>query len=240
VFPTRTGGRSRPRALRHGLAATALVVVVCGAVAAVSAVSYAGARTPAEAGRAVSGVVYPALVVVVVLGSGAWSWSRRAWLFRRPGRACQVRRVRVQRGLLMRSWLETEERPRRWIPVFFEPELLGLPSPVTARLHGNRLVAAEIDGVRLYPSGRVLTTQPKGRRGDNPAQPDDYAPARAKAAARWPRQLRVDSAPLVTAPVVGLFWAFLDGSGFPGWLGATAVSAALVFWSAAIRGSDPS
>jgi len=229
-----------PRPLRHGLATTALVLVACGAVAAVSVLSYAHARTLDAAERAMSGLIYPALVAVVVVAFGAWQWVSRAVLFRRPGRACRVRRVRFQRGLLVRSWLETEETPRRWIPVFFVPELVTLPSPVTVRLHGKRLVGAEIDGVRSYPSGRVRTVAPRGRRTDNPAQPDEDAVARAKTAARWPRQLRVDSALLVTAPVVGVFWSFLDGSGFPGWLGATSTTGALAFWWASLRGSDPS
>src|SRR2546425_893157 len=120
------------RALRHGLAATALVVVVCGACEGTAAISYA--RAPSD--RALSGLVYPALVAAVVLGFSGWLWVSRARSFRGPGRACLVRRVRVQRGLLVRSWLETEEKPRRWIPVFFEPELVTLPSPATVRLHG--------------------------------------------------------------------------------------------------------
>lgn len=233
--------RSRvSRPFRHCLAATALVVVVCGAVAVVSGYSLATARTPQEADRALSGLIYPALIAALVVVTGGWLWLSRALLFRRPSRVCQVRRVRIQRGLLVRSWLETEENPRRWIPVFFEPELVTLPSPVSARLYGKRLVGAEINGVRLYPSGRISTGQPRGRRGDNPTRPDEHAAGRATMAARWPRQLRVDSALLVTAPIVGLFWAFLDSSGFFGWLGATAISGALALWWAAIRGSDPS
>jgi len=244
VFPPNSG-RDRaaaraPRPLRHGLATTALVFLACGAVAGLSVVSAAHARTLDAAERAISGLIYPALVTVVVAGFGAWQVVSRAVVFRRPGRACRVRRVRFQRGLLVRSWLETEETPRRWIPVFFVPELVTLPSPVTVRLHGKRLVGAEINGVRGYPSGRVRTAAPPGRRADNPAQPDEDAAARAKTTARWPRQLRVDSALLVTAPVVGLFWSFLDGSGFPGWLGATVITGALVLWWASLRGSDPS
>ncbi|WP_156960514.1 hypothetical protein [Amycolatopsis taiwanensis] len=239
VFGKR-GRVAMPRPLRHGLATTALVLVVCGAVAAVSGYSLATERTPQAAGRALSGLIYPALIAVVVVAVGGWVWLRRVLLFRRPGRVCRLRRVRIQRGLLVRSWLETQESPRCWIPVFFEPELVTLPSPATARLHGKRLAAVEIDGVRLYPSGRLRTTQPLGRRGDNPALPDEHAPARARTAARWPRQLRVDSVLLVTAPIVGLFWVFLDDSGVFGWLGATAVTASVALWWAAIRGSDPS
>jgi hypothetical protein len=53
-------------------------------------------------------------------------------------------------------------------------------------------------------------------------------------------QLRVDSVFLVPAPIVGLFWAYVDGSGFTGWITATVVAAALGLWWGALRGSDPS
>src|SRR6187399_494260 len=98
------------RPLRHGLAATVAVLAVCGTV---TALSYPGTRTPASAEGAMSGLVYPALVAVLVTGYGGWLWFTRSRLFRRPARACRVRRVRFQNGLFVRSWLETDEQPRR-------------------------------------------------------------------------------------------------------------------------------
>jgi hypothetical protein len=43
----------------------------------------------------------------------------------------------------------------------------------------------------------------------------------------------------VAAPVVGLFWAYVDSSGFVGFLGATVVCAAVGLWLWAVRGSEP-
>lgn len=228
------------RALRHGLAATALVVVVCGAVVAVSGVSYADAPTD----RALSGLLYPIVVVALVVGYGAWLLVSRTSAFRRPARTVSVRRIRLQRGLVVRSWLETESAPWRWIPVYFDPVLVALPSPAVVTVYGDpgrdRVVGVEFGGVRLPVSGRVARREPLGNRVENPTEPDDTAASRAAVATRPAAQLRADVALLVPAPVVGAFWAFADGSGFAGWLAATLVTASLGLWWAAVRGSDPS
>jgi hypothetical protein len=104
----------------------------------------------------------------------------------------------------------------------------------------DRLVAAEVAGVLLAPSGRVSTVEPRGRRIDNPASPDQHAVTRAASANRWSRQLRADAALLVPAPVVGLFWAYLAGGGGAVWLATTVITATFGLWWAALRGSDPS
>jgi hypothetical protein len=49
----------------------------------------------------------------------------------------------------------------------------------------------------------------------------------------------VDAVPLVAAPVLGLLWAYVDGSGFGGFLVATGVVAAVLFWLPQLLGSDP-
>lgn len=202
-----------------------------------------GAELIAQVDRAASGVVFPALVAVVLLGTVGWQLVSRARAARRPVRTAVVRRVRVQSGLLARSWLELEKTPQRWIPVHFDPVLVTLPAPTRVRLHGDplhdRLVAVEADGVLLYPSGPVRASEPRGRRTDFPSRPDDEAPARARAAGALTRQLRTDVAFVVPAPLVGLFWAYLDGGGFPVWIAATAMAAALGLWWPAVRGSDP-
>jgi hypothetical protein len=203
-----------------------------------------GAAVLAQADRAAGGMAFSAVVALAVLTVTGWRLVTRARLTRRPGGAMPVRRVRVQRGLVTRSWLETERGPRRWVPVYFDPVLVTLPSPSQARVFGDpaadRLVALELDGVRLYPSGSVSDREPLGRRTDNPAQPDEHGRVRADAAAPLRRQLLADAPLLVPAPFVGLFWAYLDGSGAPGWLAATALTAALGLWWGALRGSDPS
>ncbi|WP_253767774.1 hypothetical protein [Goodfellowiella coeruleoviolacea] len=203
-----------------------------------------GASLLADADRALNGLVFAALVGLAVLVAAGWRVCGRARLFRRPARRALVRRVRVQQGLLTRSWLETETGPPRWIPVYFDPVLVSLPSPAEVTLYGDpradRLVAAAVDGVRLHPSGPVRAHEPRGRRGDNPTRPDEHARARARAVSGLARQFRVDSATLVPAPLVGLFWTFLTDGGFPAWAAATAITAALGLWLSAWRGSDPS
>lgn len=197
-----------------------------------------GSTELAALDRAASGVAFSGLVAAVVLITVGWQVISRRRLRRRPGQPMQVRRVRVQSGLLNRSWLELDSPPR-WIPVHFDPILATLPAPTSAQLHGalrrRGLAAAEIDGVWLDPSGPVRTIEPRGQRIDSPARPDADAPAGIS----WPRQLRADAALIAPAPVVGLLWVFLDGGGVLTWACATTLTATLALWWAALRGSDP-
>ncbi|GHH53870.1 hypothetical protein [Lentzea cavernae] len=290
--------RSRVRALRHGLFATAVVLVVCFVVALFCWLSYSDGRAaltsmtaratgdvvsfsdgsvevrwptgtalvayengerivgkqtqiafdPAEPSRAVipgsdlfletdralGGVTFAAAVALLVVFAG----GVRLLLAVRPGRSAAVttpvRRIRLQSGLMVRSWLEIDGPVERWVPVYYDPVLVTLPSPVDVELRGGRV--AVVDGVTLYPSGRPVTKHPRGRRLDNPAQPDPETRAPRGLAA----QLRADAVFTVPAPVVGLFWAYLDGSGFTGWITATVIAAVLGLWWGAFRGSDPS
>lgn len=196
-----------------------------------------GATVLSDLDRAVGGLVFAGLVAVVVLVTGLWLWWTRFRLDSAAPTEMVVRRFRVQRGLITRSWLEL---PGEWVPVYFDPILVTLPSPakVDIRRRG-RLVAVSVHGVAVHASGRVRGTEPRGRRIDNPTAPDDNAHTRA-AEMGMGRQLRVDAAVLVAAPVVGLFWAYVDSSGFLGFLGATVVCAAVGLWLWAVRGSDPS
>ena len=203
----------------------------------------AGAQLLADADRARGGIAFSALVAAGVLLAGAWRVLTRARATRAPAHRALVRRVRIQSGLLTRSWLETESAPERWIPVYYDPALVALPAPAEVELHGDprrdRLVAVRLPGpLWLYPSGPVTARHPRGRRGDSPTQPDPDQVERARTGLA--RQFRADAVLVIPAPFVGLFWAYLDGSGFTGWLGATAVAAALGLWLAAWRGSDPS
>lgn len=226
--------RSRVRALRHGVLATAIVLVVCFVVALFSWLSYSDgrnalssmtsrdvgsvasfadgavevrwpsgtARVPYEGGarlvgrqtqvafdpadpsravipgsdlfletdRALGGVTFSVAVALLVVLAGAV----RVLLAVRPAKSSAVtvpvRRIRLQSGLMVRSWLEIEGPTERWLPVYYDPVLVTLPSPVSAELRGGRV--AVVDGVTLYPSGKVVTKHPRGRRLDNPAQPD--------------------------------------------------------------------
>jgi hypothetical protein len=204
-----------------------------------------GAALLTEADRSRDGVLFAGLVGVFVLVVDAWLLVTRRIAVRRAAVRVVVRRVGMRRGLLARTWLETSGAPPVWIPVYFEPEVLLLPAPVAVTVRGDvlrdRVVAVDLPGGgRLYPSGRVRRVEPAGRRTDSPSQPDSYTEARAGLARRWRRQLRVDAAVLVPAPLVGLVWAYLDDGGISGWLGASVLVAAVGLWWAAIRGSDPS
>ncbi|MGW6444180.1 hypothetical protein [Lentzea sp. NPDC055074] len=186
-----------------------------------------------EADRALGGVTFAAAVVLLVLFAGLVRVLLAVRTTRSAASQVTVRRIRLQSGLMVRSWLEIEGKTERWLPVYYDPVLVTLPSPSTVELRGR---IAVIDGVTVYPSGRPVTRHPRGRRLDNPVQPDPDT--------RAPRgllaQLRVDAVFMVPAPIVGLFWAYLDGSGFVGWITATVVAAVLGLWWAALRGSDPS
>ncbi|MFD5829886.1 hypothetical protein, partial [Lentzea sp. NPDC060358] len=187
-----------------------------------------------ETDRALGGVTFSLAVMILVLVAGGVRVLLAVRSARSAAETVPVRRIRLQSGLMVRSWLEIEGRTERWLPVYYDPVLVTLPSPVTVELRGGRVAVA--DGVTLYPSGRVVTKHPRGRRTDNPAQPDPQT--------RAPRgllaQLRVDAVFMVPAPFVGIFWAYLDGSGFTGWITATVIAAVLGLWWGAFRGSDPS
>ncbi|MFN2496585.1 MAG: hypothetical protein ABR608_11865 [Pseudonocardiaceae bacterium] len=207
-----------------------------------STVLIPGSAELAAVDRAASGVAFSGLIATVVLSTLGWQLISRRRLAARSVQVLPVRRVRVQSGLLTRSWLELDTAPARWIPVHFDPVLVTLPAPASIRMHGDpsrhRLVAADVDGVCLHPSGPVRTTEPRGRRIDSPARPDDDAlPSAGRFG--WRRQLRADAALLTPAPLIGLLWAFLDDGGVLTWACATALAAALALWWAALRGSDP-
>ncbi len=184
--------------------------------------------------RALGGVTFTAAVALLVLAAGVVRVLLAVRSVRATPVSVPVRRIRAQSGLMVRSWLEIDGPVERWLPVYYDPVLVTLPSPVPVELRGGRVVVA--GGVVLYPSGRPVVRHPRGRRIDNPARPDPETVAPRG----LPAQLRADAVFLLPAPVVGLFWAYLDDSGFTGWITATLVAAALGLWWGALRGSDPS
>ncbi|MGH3896769.1 MAG: hypothetical protein ACRDTA_00660 [Pseudonocardiaceae bacterium] len=202
-----------------------------------------GSTELAAVDRATSGVAFSGLIATIVLTTAGWHVISRRRVRRRTGQPMQVRRVRVQSGLMTRSWLELDSpapgSTSRWIPVHFDPILATLPAPTTVQVHGDPrgrgLAAAEVDGVWLDPSGPIRTAEPRGRRIDSPTRPDPDA----RHDTSWCRQLRADAVLLTPAPIVGLLWVFLDGGGLATWACATALTATLALWCAALRGSDP-
>jgi hypothetical protein len=164
-----------------------------------------------------------------VLGVGVLGYSAvqliRAWrgVSALPADA---RRIRQEFRLTSRSWIEVSKGPtRHWIPVYFDPALV---------------TTTDLTALRLYPSGRRRDREPLGKLIDNPSRPDDDAPKRAANAAHWRRRVLLDAQSTVAAPFIGLFWVYVVGGGFPGFLGASVVGAAAAIWLCAIRGSDPS
>lgn len=200
-----------------------------------------GSAALAAASRGFANAASAAAVALAVLALGGLRASGAARAARGPQRMLRARRVRYHSGLLSRSWLETEDPPRRWIPLYFDPALVTLPAPADVPLlgHPGRRVAARIAGRTVPSSGRARTTEPRGRRIDNPARPDADT-ARRAGEATLGRHLRVDLALALPAPLVGLFWAYLDGGGIRSWVGATVVAAVVGMWTGAYRGSDPS
>jgi len=63
--------------------------------------------------------------------------------------------------------------------------------------------------------------------------------AQAGSRASIGRHLRADAALLAAAPLLGLLWAYLDGSGTAGFAGGTVLIACLLFWLPSMFGSDP-
>lgn len=152
-------------------------------------------------------------------------------------RTVEIKRVRQQHRLVSRSWLELNENYRtRWLPVFFEPALLGM-TETEAEVTGRSVDTATI---HFYPSGKARTSEPPGRLIDNPSRPDPDAPVLAADSARLRRRLLLDAQSTVAAPFVALMWVYVAAGGFVAFLAATSVAAATAIWLAAIRGSDPS
>lgn len=169
-----------------------------------------------------------------------------AWVFGTAGRSTRgtthtvsIRRVRQQHRLWSRSWIEVlDENPELWIPVFFDPVLVALPTPTAAEMAGDGSIT--IDGRRLYRAGRVRDSEPVGRLLDNPSRPAPDATERAAAATRPLRRLILDAQFAVAGPLIGLLWVYIDGGGLGAFVGATCIGGSAAIWLAAIRGSDPS
>jgi hypothetical protein len=179
-------------------------------------------------------------VVLVLVGTAVLTGLRLVGVARlRRAAPAQVTasRVVVRQGLLVRSWLElVTSGGVRWLPVHWAPELARLApdTPLEARgdpVRGRRVLPV-VDGAEIWPSGRLRGRTPRGER-------QVTGPGEAPEAAGWARQLRSDAVALVVAPVLGLLWAFLDGSGAGGFAVATAVAAGLLWWLPQLLGSDP-
>jgi hypothetical protein len=131
-----------------------------------------GDSTFNRANNLVAGVLYVALVLLVVLVLTAVRVWRRLAVARRPGTKVKLSRVRTRFGLIQRSWLVASAGSReRWVPVFWEPQLTGLLADTPCVVHGDLQtggsVVVDIDGVRLWSSGRMRSDPPRGRQFPN-------------------------------------------------------------------------
>ncbi len=206
--------------MRYALTVTSLAVTVC---------VLAGAFAATAEQRAAATVL--GMAMLGYTGFVAWRASRDARL---PGHAATVRRVRVQRGLASRAWLEAGGR---WYPVFFDPVLVTSASPAPALRRGG---AFQFGDVIVYPAGRSRPTEPSGRLVDYPSRPAPDADIRARAAAALPRRLLLDGQFAIAGPFAGLLWVSVFGGGVTAFAAVTVVAAIAAIWFAAIRGSDPS
>jgi hypothetical protein len=176
--------------------------------------------------------------VLIATGVTGLRVLRLRRLRRAPASEALGSRVVVRQGLVVRSWLElATARGQRWVPVHWSPELAALEpdSPVGVRGDlAGRWVLPVVDGAEVWPSGRLRARPPRGER--SVVVPED-APDRPPT---WARQVRGDAVVVFAAPLLGLLWAYLDGSGLAGFAGATVLAAAATFWVTQLFGSDPS
>lgn len=188
-------------------------------------------------GDVVFGLVLVSLVLLVVTALTLARVLTRRRLARRPARQVSATHLVARRGLLVRSWLELDtDAGLRWLPVHWAPELDRLPAGSRLTVHGDptrdRLVLPVVDGQQLWPSGRLRRTEPRGEVRQAPVDP-------AATDVPMTRQLRGDVVVAVLAPVLGLLWAYVDGSGAAGAAVATALAAVVLAWLPQLLGSDP-
>ncbi|MEU2351269.1 DUF3592 domain-containing protein [Modestobacter sp. NPDC049651] len=196
-----------------------------------------GDRAHAAVAGAVFGLVAVGAVVLVVAVLTGLRLLGRPRLRRRPASRLAATHVVQRQGLLVRSWLElTTPAGVRRVPVHWAPELERLAPGTRIEVRGDpardRLVLPVVDGAELWPSGRVRDRAPRGevRQAAVDASAGDVGLA---------RQARADGVLVVLAPVLGLLWAYVDGSGLAGFAVATALSGTVLFWLPQLLGSDP-
>lgn len=162
--------------------------------------------------------------------------ARRRKLPGRPGQTVLVRRVQVRNKLVVRSWLVIAGSTETWAPTYWEPvvETIG-DHWADITVHGDpkrdRLLGFATDGHEIWPSGRTRTRPPKGVQSEGPT--DVEGPVSIG------RQFRADGAILVAAPLLGLLWAYLDGTGATGFWLSTVLFAGVLTWIPSVYGSDP-
>lgn len=183
-----------------------------------------------------NGLFLIGLVAIVGLAVTLVRLFGRRRLGRREARQLPVHHERYRRGITDRSWLVVHSgESRTWVPVYWDGPLEQIgESPQPTAVYGdperNALLGFDIYGEPIWPSGRRRARAPKGHLRELDAAPGE---------ASLLRQVRTDILGLFGAPLFGVLWAYIDGSGPAGFVFATAVSAGVLFWLPSVYGSDP-
>jgi hypothetical protein len=212
-----------------------------------SRVYVGGDETSVQLRNLAYGVFVVTLVLVVVLAVSLVHVARRRAAERRPATTMPVSYTRSKRGLVRRSWLVLDDHGREWwVPVHWEPVLARLLANTPCSVHGrpstDRILVVDVEGTPIWQSGRKRPVAPRGDVRTTATQWSASAQGSAEEVAAPPglgRQLRADAVLIVVAPLLGLLWAYLDGSGRAGFAMATVLMACVLFWLPAIIGSDP-
>lgn len=183
-----------------------------------------------------NGILLVGVILVIALTVTLVRMIRRQRLSAHEARQVQVHRMRYRRGLTDRAWLvASTDAGRAWVPVYWDPavELIG-EEPIAVTAHGSpqadTLIAFEIHGVTVWPSGRRRMAAPKG------SERDLVAPV---GAVSMLRQARADVVVVFLAPLLGVLWGYIDGSGPAGFFFSTVMAVGVLFWLPAMYGSDP-
>jgi hypothetical protein len=197
-----------------------------------------------------NGMLFTVLVMLVALAVTVVIILRRVRAARRRPRTCPVSWAQTRRGLIRRSWLVIGDGQREWWqPVYWQPRLAELLAGTPAKVHGSptvdRLLPVEVGGTVVWPSGRRRAGAPKGElRQNNVRWTRGLARQREKDGVdveqvSLRRHLLGDVGLILPAPLLGLLWAYIDGSGAGGFVVATAMLVGMLFWLPAVFGSDP-
>jgi hypothetical protein len=196
-----------------------------------------GDAASATVSDVVFGLVAVSLVLLLTAALTLLRLVGRPRLRGRPVVALTATHVVVRQGLLVRSWLELDTSAGlRWLPVHWAPELDRMPPGTRVEVHGDpardRLVLPVVEGAEVWPSGRVRSREPRGDLRQATVDPGATDVGLA-------RQARADGVFPFLAPVLGVLWAYVDSSGVEGFVVATLLSAAVLFWLPQLLGSDP-
>ncbi|CAN5805099.1 hypothetical protein BH18ACT7_BH18ACT7_21040 [soil metagenome] len=183
-----------------------------------------------------NGLLIVALVLLVTVVVTILRLGGRRRLAAREPRQLRAHREKYRRGIADRSWLVVQSgESRSWVPVYWDPALEEIgESPTLVTVYGDpegdKLLGFEVAGEPIWPSGRRRSAPPKGRERDLEATTGGVSLL---------RQTRTDLVGVFAAPLIGILWAYIDGSGPAGFVFATAVAAGVLFWLPSAYGSDP-